>query len=214
MKISELKIRHDLKQALSTIDVEAIIKKYGWQFLGSGMEAAVAEHPQYKYVLKVFRSGSVFQEFYSVCMQYPNTHWPKFFSSIKPVPGTDNYWKYVRMEKLQETDHHTLQRDYISELVFLYYTAFDANLDGGLGAEMNYLIGDVVSDKYHIDITKDGEKNPEIWDYVKQPSGDWVDAATLLVAKAKELGLHRLDLHVGNFMLRDRTLIFSDPFYE
>lgn len=46
MKINEISIRNPLKQALDSDDVSNILADHGWQLLGVGYEAAVANIPR------------------------------------------------------------------------------------------------------------------------------------------------------------------------
>ena len=216
MKIHEISLTKDIQQVRDTMPLIDIFGRYGWQYLGKGNEAAVAQHPNKDYVIKVFESASPFKEFYKICQEHPNIHYPKFLSKIKIVPNTQNYWSFVRMEKLQKINDSTLLGKYFPEVIYTLDSALKARLKSGLGGGMHEVIEDHVIKRFGKNIwDRSGRRlqvNKEIlWTVHQSITDTWKEAVKHITDKAVELNLGRLDLHASNFMTRGSTLVILDP---
>ena len=134
LELDELEIRKDIKnidihQRWPGQDLLSILKKYDWKIIGSGAEACVLEHPEKKYVLKLFPKNSNYIKFVEyVQNNQDNLHLPKFSRFIQAIPDTD--WLYVRMEKLQKTNYHQLVTNYLPELCVFVIVGIQKHIYG------------------------------------------------------------------------------------
>lgn len=156
MKLNEIELRRDLESN----DPKLILKKYGWNVLGSGYEGAVASHPNKPYVLKLFERDSLYKMFLVFCRENQgNIHLPKFFTgkeaaamtSVTPVnelysSGKDTrisdiilelpkdtgltQLSAVRMEKLTPVSENLLKFKYFPELCVLLLISIPNNIRG------------------------------------------------------------------------------------
>jgi hypothetical protein len=146
MKIDELQLKKDIQQLKNPEDV---LRKYGWKVIGIGMEAAVAEHPNKNYVLKLFEDNSNYKTFVKFALNHKgNPHVPVFFRGsetkelskiderstisipgiMSTIPGTD--YSYVRMEKLAKITEKDLINRYSPEMMVLYLNGIKHNTTG------------------------------------------------------------------------------------
>ena len=212
MQINEISISQDIKTLLIS-DIEKLIAKYNWHFLGSGHEAAVAEHPNKTYVLKIFKAESFYNYFVRLAQHYQNNpHFPKFYSKVKTIPGA-SHWHFIRMEKLEPITDELLLSEYQPELFYLCESAKKALLPGGL-MMYNKELKAIAGKEYNFDYNPLQKPQPEIWEYVSQPWEKWKQAADAVTKQAARLKLLNLDLHEANFMRRGETLVFLDPYVE
>lgn len=202
-------------------DLKNILKQNGWEILGQGQEALVAEHPNKSYVLKLFYTNSKYVNFVEhVKDNQSNPHYPKFSRYIKNVPGTE--YSYVRMEKLSKTNASEIMNDHFPELCALYMEGKKRELQS-LGSDLwlSY-IPDKIKELYDVNLRpKDGKPpsfpediNKTMKDITKNVDRSWFEVCHDIVDLAKELRLKWLDLRDENFMKRGSTLIVADPFYD
>jgi len=146
VKIYELQLKKDIQQLKNPEDV---LRKYGWNVIGIGMEAAVAEHPNKNYVLKLFEDDSNYKKFVEFAINHKgNPHVPVFFRGaetkdlvkveerstisipgiMSTIPGTD--YSYVRMEKLSKISEKDLIKQYAPEMLVLYLDGIRENISG------------------------------------------------------------------------------------
>jgi len=146
MRICEL----DLKKDINTINDPAdVLKKYGWNVIGIGMEAAVAEHPNKNYVLKLFKNNSNFKQFVKFSIDHKNNpHVPVFLTGAdsKELPALDEVrsltipgimanipgtkFSFVRMEKLDKISEQALMKRYAPEMIFAYLEGLKFGIPG------------------------------------------------------------------------------------
>ena len=212
MKINEISISQDIKTFLIS-DLEKLIAKYNWHFLGRGFEAAVAEHPNKKYVLKIFKAESFYNHFVRLAQRYKNNqHFPKFYSKVKTIPGA-SHWHFIRMEKLEPITDELLLSQYQSELFYLCESAKKSWIPGGL-LMYNKELKAIAGKEYNFNYNPLQTPQPEIWQYIQQPPAKWKQAADAVTKLAGKMNLINLDLHETNFMRRGETLVFLDPYVE
>ena len=91
MNLSELEITRRLKNIRGNnmigSQLQDVVYAHGWKLLGRGSEAAVAEHPEKGYVLKIWPTKSQYTTFVELVQQNPNPHFPKFSKVMKQIPG-------------------------------------------------------------------------------------------------------------------------------
>ena len=199
MNLNELKFTKDLESSEHPEDLEYSLKKYGWHVLGTGSDAIVAEHPNKKYVLKIFANDSYYSNFVNfVKNNQNNPHLPKFSRWVRKIPGT--YYNYVRMEKLQEIPFIKFENNsFLNELTYLYRRGQMYNICTLAGM----LDDDVKKSNLRLDEIKDKVDN------------EWKTICNALVKYSYSINMKNLDLHESNFMLRDtNTLVIIDPFSE
>ena len=155
MRINEIQLRRDLESAYPKL----VLKKYGWDVLGSGYEGAVAVHPSKPYVLKLFLRKSLYKMFLVFCREnQPNIHLPVFFTGkesatmkqrqdanedyttgkdprisdiILELPGTGaTRLSAVRMEKLTPVSDTLLKFKFFPELSVLLLISMQYNIRG------------------------------------------------------------------------------------
>jgi hypothetical protein len=210
MNLREISLRRELSQSPGLHDIERLFKKYNWRFLGRGMEASVAEHPNKKYVLKVFSSRSQYRLLVNLARSHVNNpHFPKFYGKIKTIPGHKSY-NFIRMEKLDSIpSHDVLYTLFLSEMLYLYTKSeyYDLGLDLGYDLRVG------IYNRYRITIEKALLIKDEIWDMVPKPSGAWMQATNLVCGVAHENREMMLDIHFKNFMTRNGILVYLDPFF-
>lgn len=147
MLINEI---HQLKTDFDTlVTPEAVLAKYGWKLLGTGTEAAVAEHPTKDYVLKVFLSKSNFKQFVKFVVDHKgNPHLPIFISGseandmlpiqenrrmtipgiMSNIPGTR--YSFIRIERLDKISERNLMKNYAPEMLYVYLEGLKLGLPG------------------------------------------------------------------------------------
>lgn len=211
--IQELTITKPLKSTLDPTEVAEILYKHGWRMLGMGLEAAVAEHPHRSdYVLKVFPTRSLYTKFVDfVQKNNRNPHLPRFSRYVRPIPGTT--WSYVRMEKLTPlTDEHQLLEQHLPEMVALYAAGVKNKL---------HTVGLYIQEPLNMQLRTlgytrkdlvDPQKSQQLYDQIGSPPQQWVSAVDQLARMGSQMQMYGLDLHHGNMMLRNQTLVITDPF--
>jgi hypothetical protein len=229
MKLAELQLTKDFRYDKSLSDVysdtyikpgdfvEKILAKYGWKVLGTGVDASVAEHPNYPHVvLKLFAKESPYKTFVDIVKQNSgNPYFPHFTKGVRDIPGTN--FSYILMEKLAKTDKNVLTGTYFPEMVVLFYMTEKYRLVWKTGGISTYdimaAIDKCLSNSAHSysDFMKN-VKSRELWDCIGRiPPADWFQACEAVCATAKTHG-YRIDLHANNFMIRGRRLVIIDPY--
>jgi hypothetical protein len=220
MKLSELQITKDIKGAekpqfgLYGNPLRDIFQKHGWNVLGKGVDAAVADHPNKNVVLKMFVSTSKYKHFVDLVKDHPNPHFPIFHKTIRELPGTK--FSYVMMEKLDEISD--FYNNYFPEICALMLSASKHGVD--------YL--NRTSDMMPTFTPKRWFKNkigvgvndfiayPElVWNKIDKPDDAWFQACDLLFGAFKEANMNlmsNIDFTPQNFMLRGDILVITDPF--
>lgn len=215
MKVNELSIKKNFDKANENdIELENLFAGTKWKMLGVGQESVTAEHPEKKYVLKVFDSNSKYTEFVKFSEQNAgNPHVPVFNRYVKKIPGTP--FSYVRMEKLTGIEQGPLLRNYFQDLVYLISYARSKNVT--ISYALESAVEHFLLIKYQVDkkMISNFENINEIFKRIrKTPSPAWKSISEKLIDFAISIRLLDLDLHHMNFMLRGTTLVFLDPFFE
>ena len=223
-KLNELRITKDLKSKgfNQKINLKRSLKSYGWEILGTGNDAVVAEHPDKKYVLKIFDNQSYFSEFLEFVKNHQNNpHLPKFSRFVRKVPGTD--FDYVRMEKLDKIDRINLKLKFFCELAYLYGAGLRKNIQVLAGD----LLYDISSNIYFTAIdselfdTKEKISRDDItWNHVQKVmeiekcniDNEWKSMVDDFISYSSSIRMQNFDLHSSNFMTRDNTLVIIDPY--
>lgn len=215
MQLSELQISKDLKYLSPSIThhtavLSSILEKHGWHLLGKGFEAAVAEHPEKSYVLKIFPSLSKYGDFVKFVQNHANNvHLPRFSRYVKQIPGT--VYAYVRMEKLAAISKEKLTQDYAAYLVTLMQVDEQLNmttLHYSLVSKLEEVLAQAGWDHTQLHVDYD-----HLYELVGgEPPRDWQIMVHELAAYSKRAGHTHWDLHANNFLLRGNTLVIADPF--
>lgn len=199
MQIHELDITRKLKRfGLGGSDLANLLRQKGWSPLGFGYEAGVAEHPDKRYVLKIFPRNSYYVHFVNMVKQQPNNpHFPRFSRYVRHVPGTE--YAYVRMEKLDRMREYDLVQ-FPSLLCLLGKMWTDRNMTPPVWIHMN--------------VSWDSQEQPDGMVNCNQLHISEQERAAIqaLSDKVHELGWRHLDLHSANFMTRNNQWVITDPF--
>jgi hypothetical protein len=210
MQLAELEVTKQFQKAVSFAD---IIEHHGWHLLGRGMEATVAEHPRRDYVLKIWRKGSKYEQFVEFVKQTPSSlHLPRFSRYVRPVPGTN--YLYVRMEKLKPINLKQLTDSYGAEILYLYVLGMQKGVRTLVGEPLDFAQGEIWN--RGINVSSDTnlvDDLSDVWETFGPPERGWIDVCTELVQFGRDRGIISFDLWEDNFMLRDSTLVISDPFF-
>lgn len=195
MHINELEIGRKLKRSMMGGDLANLLRQKGWTPLGFGFEAGVAEHPGKAYVLKIFPQHSPYTVFVQLVQSHAqNPHFPRFSRYVRQIPGTE--YAYVRMEKLTKMKDYDLYN--MPSLLCLLDKLYNKH-----GEQPPYWVRNNASydsDSGLIDCNQ------------IQTTRDEQQAINLLDQGVQQLGIDRLDLHSGNFMMRGNTWVITDPF--
>jgi hypothetical protein len=214
MQIQEITIRKDLKYVTKgryqSDMLASILETHGWHIVGTGLEAAVAEHPAKAYVLKIFNSDSKYIHFVNFVKSHANNpHLPIFSRYVRPVPGTP--FSYVRMEKLTGISVEELVAHYSNYLVTM------AQLDGLLDMTMLHYSLEAELTAALKNKGWDPESPHLDYDHMYEllggyPPQSWQMVIKALAEYAKAAGYTHWDLHAKNFLTRGNTLVIADPF--
>lgn len=218
MHITEITLKHELRD-IHTFNfnhaepLNKLLKKHGWTSLGTGAEAAVAEHPNKSYVLKIFNSDSKYVDYVKFVQAHQsNPHVPRFSRYVKQIPGTP--YSYVRMEKLQKVTQSqllTTYENYLFEMIVRGRQEGVSMLNDDLDMMLEDRLGDLGYDEYDIAVD---EHHEEIYQKLGGvPPDTWSQVLTDLAAHSKQIHMESWDMHAGNFMRRGKTLVIADPFY-
>lgn len=197
MKIQELQLTKDLKKVdpepgMAGHNLKEILAKSGWHVLGYGAEAGVAEHPQKKYVLKIFPSNSLYKSWLAVVKALQsNDHVPRLLSSVRQIPGVP--FNYVRMEKLAPVTTWDLIHEFpqtcclIGKLMRMPPTWVKTNVSWHPETDL------INCNQLHI-----SPQEQQVFDKLEET--------------AQTLGHRHLDLNYTNFMRRQQAWVLTDPF--
>jgi hypothetical protein len=205
MIIQELEISHKLKSIHNpaSYKLHNILTDHGWNILGSGFEATVAEKPGAPYVLKVFPANSKYIQFVKFCQAHSaNPHVPRFSRYVRPVPHTT--FSYVRMEKLKPVREATLMNSYAEYLcaVDQVFRSKDRSPVFWNHAMSRWDLDELPEKQGYSDVATCAAQAPESWTRLIE------DLINLMQAQ----GMEQFDLHPDNMMLRGPTLVVTDPF--
>jgi hypothetical protein len=209
MLIKEITIRHELSRSEAPDDITTILKSYGWKHLGTGFEASVFEHPKCSYVLKIYLKSSLYTLFVSQVQKHNNIHFPKFLSADKKIPGAPN-WRCIRMEKLSPLTKEQVLNFYLPEMYFMVEKLLQLGIKRGL-AGFNKDLVKIAYEQFGLNWSPFVPDQGKIWKFLNKPSNEWQEAVGVVASLAKEIGEYSLDIHDGNLMLRDKTLVIIDP---
>jgi hypothetical protein len=216
MKISEL-----LNEAYVHPDIDTILRKKGYKFLGKGVDQRVYDEPKSGLVLKIFgtsqgKSGSAseltnaqksFKTFYDATQADPNNEFLPNIIAYTPFMFKGKPYLQIRMEKLFPfTGPDVDEWNYT-------LAEFADDADRGI-----YKSGKAFVDGLEKQINKDSYGHTK---YVQQlailigKEGLAKLYNTILMLKRiARKNKYVLDLHDGNFMLgNDGTPVISDPFF-
>lgn len=207
MNINEISLTKHIKDLETP---RAILNQYGWEVLGTGFNAAVAQHPHKPYVLKLFLNDLGYLKFIQfIESNNGNKHLPIINKTVKKIPGTR--LSYVRMERLNPISEHYLWKKYLSDITYLGLLALKNDLLIAFSTQGN-IIDALNAQNINTSILRK-VKFDDVWAAFKsRPSDSWMDISEKLVDFADSNGIDMLDIHSQNFMLRNQTLIITDPF--
>lgn len=205
MNLQELELSQKL-QLLghpTSYKLHGIMRDHGWNILGTGFEATVAEKPGVPYVLKVFPKQSKYAQFVQFCQtNVGNPHLPRFSRYVRPVPHTK--WSYVRMEKLKRVTEAQLLSSYAEYLcaVDQVFKSEDRTPVFWNHAMSRWGLDELPEEKGYADVAECAAHAPLTWRQVIED----------LVKLMQSEGIQQFDLHSENMMLRGSTLVVTDPF--
>lgn len=207
MNINEISLTKNIKDLVTP---RAILSQYGWEVLGTGLNAAVAQHPHKPYVLKLFLNDPGYLKFIQfIEANKGNKHLPVINKTVKKIPGTR--LSYVRMERLNPISEHYLWKKYRSDITYLGLLALKNDLLISFSTQNN-IIDSLNAQNINTSILRK-VKFDDVWTAFKiRPTNSWMDISEKLVDFADSNGIDMLDIHSQNFMLRNQTLVITDPF--
>lgn len=212
MKINEISIDDDIKKMNDLESIKKTFEKYGWIFVGSGMDAVVAKNPQKNYVMKVFLENSNYKYFIQLISTHTNIHFPKLFGNQKQVPGKPK-WSFVRIEPLSEIELNSLYSIYLPEITCLYQKTIEHKLPRTISKNSLMKLDNKIQQDFGIQLFNSSTMfNSKIWDILAMPSEQWQQACDLLCKNAVDNNISFIDVSSQNFMLRNKTLVIIDPY--
>jgi hypothetical protein len=187
MRLDELQgVRSHVAATFKKVqDVVDYLEDRGFDYLGSGSYGAVFDHPSFdsRYVLKVFKDPFYEQFLNYAIKNRQDPHMPKIIGKVIRLPG---YGAMVRIEVLREMSDQQYRymrlHDQVDHIQRRFY-----------GVPMVQAEIDIFNSnnaKFHLESLMESIEN---------------------LLRAKPAGSH-LDLHEGNFMYRDTTIVISDPY--
>lgn len=205
MNLQELEISTKLSQIghPASYKLHGIMRDHGWNILGTGMEATVAEKPGAPYVLKVFPKASRYAQFVQFCQQHgDNPHLPRFSRYVRPVPHTP--FSYVRMEKLKPVRGAALLNTYAE-----YMCAVDQVFRS---EDRTPVFWNHAMSRWDLDELPEKQGYTDVAACAQQAPSTWIKLIERLVSLMQAQGIKQFDLHPDNMMLRGTTLVITDPF--
>jgi hypothetical protein len=192
-KIPSLLVSGQLANGYDLSSIVDYVRKNGGTVLGKGSWGIVLSHPNWKFVLKIFKDDVPYLKYVRLCIKYPRPSFPVFYDlprKIKPTSGlkindSKEILYAVKMEKLEE----------INEKEFLIINSHieNAMYVRRMGRDYKNQVADV------------DRKDPKL----KQLKEDFLFLLNKIRGKY-EFG--ELDLHQGNFMKRSNgEYVLSDP---
>ena len=193
--------------------LKKILVQHGWKSLGVGAEGTVAMHPAKAYVLKIFNDESKYTNFVEfVQANQSNQHLPKFSRYVRKVPGTN--YLYVRMEKLLRVTHSQLAAPYLPYLLAMAAIGQHSGIQT-LGDDLDMFVLDKMSDwGFDMPDLLDNSLSDSIYQHAGgYPPESWFEVVDKLAKHSQDLNITGWDMHEGNFMRRDKTLVIADPYF-
>ena len=185
MKISELLRESEILDEVTRPamnDAVNILRKAGYRILGTGVFGAVFGKPDANHVLKLFSAtDKAYIDFVNLVRENPNPHFPRFKGKLMKI--TDEYYA-IQMEKL--TPIYGPEGVELAQLM--------NNYSRGAGHQgMKYQTKTEVIEKMRkLEKTQPG-----------------IRRACLLIAK--RIPSRRIDIHDENIMMREQTVVITDP---
>lgn len=204
--LNELELTKVLQRARysSSSAVIALLSSHGWQLLGTGFEALVAQKPGMDYVLKLFESSSKYTLFVDYCQQQQgNPYLPKFGKYTRAIPGTR--FSYVRMERLEPIVENQLLSEYPAYLCAIHRIFQD------IEAPMYW---NHALTPRQLDLLPSTHKFRNLDTCARAAPAQWTKTIQQLIDIMKQNDLQQFDLHSANMMLRGSTLVITDPFVK
>jgi len=184
MKIQELLNESELTEVTRPDQrtAEDILEKAGYQKLGHGLYANVWWRKDKSYVLKLVSSNDrAYARYVRMCMSNPNPHFPKFRGSFMRV--NDNY-NAIRMEKLSPVVRTRDMYDMVSVLEsYIWHSAKLLSWPANLERDIQAM-------------------------YVLEQTQPGITEACDLIATLPKV---KIDMHLGNIMMRGKTIVITDP---
>ena len=236
MRLHEIspELRHDLESASVP---EPVLKRHGYDLLGSGIDAAVVRQGDQPFVTKVFRSSSPYADYVSYCRGHrSNPHVPVFFTqrqanAMSGISGGHRSmviepagrFSVVYMEELEPVSYQGLMALFRPEIYAMYLIGtkhgmrcFRHEADSAIRKDIIKKLG--IKPDYVENIKELADNSEgwyELWAVLGHaPDDAWLGLCHDLVAIAKQSrGRIVLDLNEDNVMLRDgSTLVITDPY--
>ena len=205
MNLRELDISTKLSQIGHPVSykLHGILKDHGWNILGTGYEATVAEKPGAPYVLKIFPQVSKYVQFVQFCQQHADSeHLPRFSRYVRPVPHTR--FSYVRMEKLKPVREAALLSTYAE-----YLCAVDQVFRS---EDRTPVFWNHAMSRWDLDELPEKQGYTDVAACAQQAPPEWSKLIEQLVKLMQAEHIKQFDLHSENMMLRGGTLVITDPF--
>lgn len=155
-----------------------------WKPISSGLYGFVFTHPDLDYVIKVFKHDDGYLRFVRYAQNNPSPYLPKFRGKIMRI---DDGLFAVRMEKLEECP---ATMTWALDLISNFADGHDSLPD---------FIKKAKSSEYWLRCKAVIEANPGIME---------------LVDELRKFRVRYMDLHAGNFMMRGKTLVITDPYSQ
>lgn len=200
MKIFELigaegikrSLERDTYPSIHSSNLLTYLYSLGFSPLGDGAYAEILSHPNLNYVIKIFKSDPCYIEFAKyISANQSNPHLPKIRGKLVTLSKDKNTFG-IRIEKLSplislETEYELLS--YLYQNKMLQYRE-------------NVLASEIIEPDQIDQLIQDFKKNqPTFYNLFED----------LKKKLPKQCGW---DLHAGNFMKRNQTLILIDPWAE
>lgn len=213
MKITEISTTHAFKHLhpdLAPKTLSQVLKTHGWHLLGTGMEAAVAEHPNKLYALKIYPAISKYSKFVDFVQEHPfSPHFPRFSRYERHIPGTE--YNYVRMEKLEHISGELLLKTKMNYLLNMLEVCRHSQVRPLSSDFLDYMQHEWEKRGLDLDTVDYSSQEYQYWG--GHPPQSWHKAIQALLSHSIQIGENFWDMHDGNFMLRNNTLVILDPYY-
>lgn len=175
--------RYDrISDRFNSLEIE--LARQGWKRIGKGAYGVVYEHPSFPYVFKIFYDDPDYFKYFNWAKQHQdNPHVPKIKGKYIKI---NNKTYAVRMEKLEPlTSVDTTIKKYV-----------DPNLQAKSKLNISHYDNiDKLSLYSNLEFLK--ENFPDLYDVI-----NYVKTNFPLISQ---------DLHGGNIMLRNDTIVITDP---
>lgn len=180
-----------VKKFYGYFDIPSLLRKLGWNAIGTGAFATAWNVPGKPYIVKVWEIDSAYRDFIRYCLKHrSNPHLPKIMGTLKSIPAfharahLDTMINFVKLEKLEPLKESSFS---FSDMQFIEKLINTAEYDKEYSPEL----------LRRLDFT---------YPYLKDL------AFTILDLARNKPSVHTEDLHWGNFMQRaDGTIVITDP---